>query len=170
MSISNVESIRSSGERLDEDRFKDPAARAQHQAELAAVIEETTRTLSKMDLYHRALVRGIPAGHVATMTDLLTSPQARPRRRFNDDEYPSRDNPSRVFSSLEGVWSPPRKRLRRAGIGRGARSRRRDPCIGAQPHVRAAAGPRRCLADSPDGMVSRRFPAGRGQRVIMVPT
>lgn len=76
MSIRNAESIRSSGERLDEDRFKDPAARARHQAELAAVIEETTRTLSKMDLYYRALVRGISAGHVATMTNLLTSPQA----------------------------------------------------------------------------------------------
>lgn len=72
--------------RLDDDRFKDPAARAQHQAELAAVIEETTRTLSKTDLYHRAQARGIPAGHVATMSDLLTSPQARSRNFFQSVE------------------------------------------------------------------------------------
>lgn len=68
--------------RLAEDRFADDKLRAEHQSELAAIVEETTRSQAKKDLYYRAQALGIPAGHVATMTDLLDSPQYKARSFF----------------------------------------------------------------------------------------
>jgi crotonobetainyl-CoA:carnitine CoA-transferase CaiB-like acyl-CoA transferase len=72
--------------RLDDQKFHDRQMRARHQSELAAVIEETTRSKSKRDLYHEAQALGIPAGYVATMSDLLQSPQARSRHFFQSVE------------------------------------------------------------------------------------
>jgi len=72
--------------RLDDARFSDRAARVEHEDELVAIVEETTRTLAKRALYHRAQALGIPAGYVATMTDLLGSPQARARDLFRSVE------------------------------------------------------------------------------------
>ena len=69
--------------RLDDEQFATDAGRAAHQDELAAIIEDTSRTQSKKDLYYRAQALGIPAGHVATMTDLLESPQYRAREFFD---------------------------------------------------------------------------------------
>lgn len=70
--------------RLEEDRFADDKARAAHQPELAAIVEETTISQEKKELYHAAQARGIPAGHVATMTDLLASPQYLARDFFQE--------------------------------------------------------------------------------------
>jgi len=72
--------------RLDDPRFATPRSRAEHQAELTALFEETTSTMSKKDLYERAQARNIPAGYVATMTDLLASPQYRARAFFRPIE------------------------------------------------------------------------------------
>lgn len=72
--------------RLDEPRFADDRSRAEHQAELAEIIEETTRTMAKKDLYQQAQALGVPAGHVATMTDLLDSPQYAARDFFQTVE------------------------------------------------------------------------------------
>jgi len=91
--------------RLNDAKFSDPPARAQHQDELVAIVEETTRNLSKRDLYHRAQALGIPAGHVATMTDLLVSPQAAARDFFQPVEIEGvgagqiPDAPWQVFTS-----------------------------------------------------------------------
>jgi len=68
--------------RLDDDRFATFQDRAAHAKELAAIVEETTITRSKKDLYYAAQALNIPAGHVATMTDLLASPQYRARNMF----------------------------------------------------------------------------------------
>jgi crotonobetainyl-CoA:carnitine CoA-transferase CaiB-like acyl-CoA transferase len=72
--------------RLDDERFADTRGRATYQNELARIVNETTRSQSKTDLYHRAQARGIPAGHVATMSDLLESPQYRSRQAFQQIE------------------------------------------------------------------------------------
>jgi CoA:oxalate CoA-transferase len=68
--------------RLDDARFATPADRLQHKAELLVLVEETTSLLSKTDLYRRAQGAGIPAGHVATMSDLLSSEQYHAREFF----------------------------------------------------------------------------------------
>lgn len=68
--------------RLDDERFASTAGRSAHQVELTEIVEATTRSMSKKELYRRAQEKGIPAGHVATMSDLLTSPQYRTRDFF----------------------------------------------------------------------------------------
>lgn len=68
--------------RLDDPQFATPRSRAEHQAELTALFEQTTSQLSKKELYERAQARGIPAGYIATMTDLLESPQYCARHFF----------------------------------------------------------------------------------------
>jgi crotonobetainyl-CoA:carnitine CoA-transferase CaiB-like acyl-CoA transferase len=72
--------------RLDDERFATPKARAEHQEEFTAIVEEITRSLSKKDLYYQAQARNVPAGHVATMSDLLKSPQYRARNFFQPIE------------------------------------------------------------------------------------
>ncbi|MET0716021.1 MAG: CoA transferase [Mycetocola sp.] len=69
--------------RLDEDRFATATAREEHLDELVAVVEETTLLMSKKELYYQAQAKNIPAGYVATVTDLRTSPQYRARNLFN---------------------------------------------------------------------------------------
>jgi crotonobetainyl-CoA:carnitine CoA-transferase CaiB-like acyl-CoA transferase len=72
--------------RLDDPRFATPRSRAEHQAELTEVFEQTTAGMSKKELYERAQARSIPAGYIATMTDLLESPQYRARDFFRPIE------------------------------------------------------------------------------------
>jgi crotonobetainyl-CoA:carnitine CoA-transferase CaiB-like acyl-CoA transferase len=74
--------------RLDDEAFDTPQGRIKNQTRLVALIEETTRTMSKKDLYHATQARGIPAGYVATVTDLLESPQYLSRRFFEPVEVP----------------------------------------------------------------------------------
>jgi crotonobetainyl-CoA:carnitine CoA-transferase CaiB-like acyl-CoA transferase len=74
--------------RLDDEAFDTPQGRIQNQARLVALIEETTRTMSKKDLYHATQARGIPAGYVATVTDLFASPQYASRSFFEPVEVP----------------------------------------------------------------------------------
>jgi crotonobetainyl-CoA:carnitine CoA-transferase CaiB-like acyl-CoA transferase len=74
--------------RLDDEVFDTPQGRIQNQERLVALIEETTRTMSKKDLYHATQARGIPAGYVATVTDLFESPQYAARRFFEPVEVP----------------------------------------------------------------------------------
>jgi CoA:oxalate CoA-transferase len=74
--------------RLDEERFSTPTDRARNRAELKTIIEETTRSLSKEDLYYRAQALNVPAGHVATVSDLLSSPQYTARDFFQAVEVP----------------------------------------------------------------------------------
>jgi crotonobetainyl-CoA:carnitine CoA-transferase CaiB-like acyl-CoA transferase len=68
--------------RLEDERFSTPKSRAQNEQEYTLIVAEATRDQGKRDLYHRAQAREIPAGHVATMSDLLTSPQYRARNFF----------------------------------------------------------------------------------------
>jgi crotonobetainyl-CoA:carnitine CoA-transferase CaiB-like acyl-CoA transferase len=68
--------------RLDDEKFSTPKLRAEHMDEYTQIVEDTTRELSKKDLYHRAQKLGIPAGYVATMTDLIQSPQYEARQFF----------------------------------------------------------------------------------------
>ncbi|MET0887708.1 MAG: CoA transferase, partial [Mycetocola sp.] len=68
--------------RLDEDRFATTEAREAHLEEFVAVVEQTTLLMSKKDLYYRAQAKNIPAGYVATVTDLRTSSQYRARELF----------------------------------------------------------------------------------------
>jgi crotonobetainyl-CoA:carnitine CoA-transferase CaiB-like acyl-CoA transferase len=72
--------------RLEDDAFATPQARLQNQDRLVALIEETTVTMSKKDLYHATQARGIPAGYVATVTDLFASPQYLSRGFFEPVE------------------------------------------------------------------------------------
>jgi crotonobetainyl-CoA:carnitine CoA-transferase CaiB-like acyl-CoA transferase len=72
--------------RLDDEKFATPGARAAHEAELKAIVEETTRRVPKKDLYAGAQARRIPSGYVATISDLLASPQYRARHFFQEVE------------------------------------------------------------------------------------
>jgi crotonobetainyl-CoA:carnitine CoA-transferase CaiB-like acyl-CoA transferase len=72
--------------RLDDDAFATPQARMHNQERLIALIEETTTALSKKDLYRATQARGIAAGYVATVTDLLESPQYLARGFFEPVE------------------------------------------------------------------------------------
>jgi len=74
--------------RLDAEEFATAQGRLKNQARLAALMAESTRTMSKKDLYHATQARGIPAGYVATVTDLLESPQYRARSFFAPVEVP----------------------------------------------------------------------------------
>jgi crotonobetainyl-CoA:carnitine CoA-transferase CaiB-like acyl-CoA transferase len=74
--------------RLGAERFATPRSRAHHEEELKAMVAETTRSMSKKDLYMRAQERRIPAGYVATMSDLLASPQYRARDFFQPVNVP----------------------------------------------------------------------------------
>ena len=74
--------------RLDDAAFDTPRGRIENQSRLVALIEETTRTMSKKDLYHATQAHGIPAGYVATVTDLLESPQYVSRGFFESIEVP----------------------------------------------------------------------------------
>lgn len=74
--------------RLDDPRFATPHSRALHERELKELVEETTLPMSKKELYARAQARSIPSGYVATMSDLLDSPQYRARDFFQPVEVP----------------------------------------------------------------------------------
>jgi crotonobetainyl-CoA:carnitine CoA-transferase CaiB-like acyl-CoA transferase len=95
--------------RLDDDAFGTPQGRMKNQERLIALIEETTATMSKKDLYHATQARGIPAGYVATVTDLLESPQYRARGFFEPVEVAGvgmgllPDVPWQVFGPEEAV-------------------------------------------------------------------
>lgn len=68
--------------RLEEERFSTPSLRAANAEEYAGIVEEATHLQSKKELYYKAQERGIPAGYVATMSDLLESPQNQSRNFF----------------------------------------------------------------------------------------
>jgi crotonobetainyl-CoA:carnitine CoA-transferase CaiB-like acyl-CoA transferase len=95
--------------RLEDAAFETPQGRIRNQARLVALIEETTRTMSKKELYHATQARGIPAGYVATITDLLDSPQYVSRRFFEPVEVPGAgkgllpDAPWQVFGPEDAV-------------------------------------------------------------------
>jgi len=95
--------------RLDDEVFDTPQGRIRNQARLVALIEETTTTMSKKDLYRAAQAQGIPAGYVATVTDLLESPQYVARRYFEPVEVPGvgsgllPDAPWQVFGPEDAV-------------------------------------------------------------------
>jgi len=74
--------------RLDDEAFDTSQGRIENQARLVTLIEETTKTMSKKDLYHATQAHGIPAGYVATVTDLLESPQYVSRGFFESIEVP----------------------------------------------------------------------------------
>ncbi|GHE46744.1 CoA transferase [Streptomyces capitiformicae] len=74
--------------RLGDPRFATPRSRALHERELKELVEETTLPMSKKELYARAQARSIPSGYVATMSDLLDSPQYRARDFFQWVEVP----------------------------------------------------------------------------------
>lgn len=65
--------------RLNDPRFDTPRSRARHESDFRAIVEEVAAPLSKKDLYARAQASDIPSGYVATMSDLLSSPQYRAR-------------------------------------------------------------------------------------------
>ena len=75
-------------ERLADARFATPRSRAEHFEDLKRIVQEITQGLSKKDLYVRAQALNIPAGYVATMTDLLSSPQYRHRAFFQTVDLP----------------------------------------------------------------------------------
>jgi crotonobetainyl-CoA:carnitine CoA-transferase CaiB-like acyl-CoA transferase len=68
--------------RLEDERFATTKSRSQHEHEYTRIVTEATCDQGKRDLYHRAQAREIPAGYVATMSDLLESPQYRARDFF----------------------------------------------------------------------------------------
>lgn len=61
--------------RLDDPKFGTLASREANREALAATIGEIAASMSKRDLYHRTQGLGIPTGYLATMGDLLHSPQ-----------------------------------------------------------------------------------------------
>lgn len=70
--------------RLDGVDFATHAKRVENQRQLIAVLEDTTRETAKRDLYQRAQEAGLPAGYMATMEDLIESPQYRARDFFDE--------------------------------------------------------------------------------------
>ncbi|MHA7274381.1 CoA transferase [Arthrobacter sp. TMT4-20] len=91
--------------RLDDESFATPRSRELNRIRLIEVIEETTISMSKIDLYYATQRHNIPAGYVATMTDLLSSPQYISRNFFErvdgDDARPGviPNVPWQVFTS-----------------------------------------------------------------------
>lgn len=76
-------------EALDQDRFATRACRGRHAAELVELLEPWSRTKRKEEIYHLGQQVGIPLGMVATVDDLLSSPQYREREFWHTVEHPA---------------------------------------------------------------------------------
>jgi crotonobetainyl-CoA:carnitine CoA-transferase CaiB-like acyl-CoA transferase len=70
--------------RLEAEDFATFQARDRNRAALLAIINESTSTMTKLDLYHRCQAQGLPAGYMATMSDLLAADQCRARGFFTE--------------------------------------------------------------------------------------
>lgn len=64
---------------LDDPRFATQAGRDRNRAALRDAMEQGTRSVRKVDLYHRAQAAGLPVGAVLTVPELLDDPQYRAR-------------------------------------------------------------------------------------------
>lgn len=61
--------------RLDDPRFETHTSREAHRDALVEVVSDVTSPLTKRDLYHLTQRFGVPTGYVASIGDLLASPQ-----------------------------------------------------------------------------------------------
>lgn len=76
-------------EALNDARFTNRAGRAQHTEEIRSLVAPWFAERSKLDVYHAGQALGIPLGFVATIDDLLTSPQYEARGFWQTIEHPS---------------------------------------------------------------------------------
>lgn len=73
---------------LNDERFATRVGRAQHAAEIRALLEPWFAERSKLAIYHAGQALGIPLGFVATIEDLLISPQYEARAFWQTVEHP----------------------------------------------------------------------------------
>ena len=68
--------------RLEQERFATQLGRDKHREELAAILNEFSRQLTRSELYHRSQARHIPAGPVLGMAELASDRQMVAREFF----------------------------------------------------------------------------------------
>ena len=74
---------------LEDERFKTRAGRAKHADEIRALLAPWFAERSKLEIYHQGQAEGIPLGFVATIEDLLTSPQYVARGFWQTIDHPA---------------------------------------------------------------------------------
>lgn len=73
---------------IEDERFRDQAARLQHEDELRALLYAWTADKTKKEIYERAGSMRAPVAYVHDMADLLASPQLAARGYFHALEHP----------------------------------------------------------------------------------
>ena len=95
-------------EELRDPRFAKRADRATHADELRDLLAPWFKERSKLDVYHEGQSNGVPLGFVATIDDLVNSPQYAARGFWQHVDYPGIGDavyPGRAFH-LSGVDLP----------------------------------------------------------------
>ncbi len=75
-------------ELVQDERFKDMAARRVNQEALTEVISEWIADKKKQDLYHQAQQMGMTWGYICDTKDLMESPQYQHRGYFTEIDHP----------------------------------------------------------------------------------
>lgn len=73
---------------ITDPRFTDMEGRLKHQDDIQAVIEETLKDYTMKDAVDLLLSRGIPAGPIYDISQILADPQVRARQMFVDMDHP----------------------------------------------------------------------------------
>jgi crotonobetainyl-CoA:carnitine CoA-transferase CaiB-like acyl-CoA transferase len=76
-------------EALDDERFGTRAGRAAHSAELRSLLSDWFAQRTKHEIYHAAQALKVPAGMVATVSDLIASEQYAARDFWQTIEHPA---------------------------------------------------------------------------------
>lgn len=76
-------------EALTDERFTTRVGRAQHADEIRELLAPWFRERSKLEVYHHGQAEGVPLGFVATIEDLLNSPQYEARGFWQQIDHPA---------------------------------------------------------------------------------
>jgi CoA:oxalate CoA-transferase len=76
-------------EALKDERFSTRVGRAQHADEIRELLAPWFRERSKLEVYHHGQAEGVPLGFVATIEDLLNSPQYQARGFWQLIDHPA---------------------------------------------------------------------------------
>ncbi len=100
--------------RLADACFATRAGRLKQRQDLGHTLARWTRQRTKLEVYHQAQARHIPVGMVATIADLMVSPQYQERRYFEPIEHP-RTGAAR-YAGIPATLDGDRPALRRAPL------------------------------------------------------
>lgn len=76
-------------EELDDERFKTRSGRSRYASEITDLLAPWFESRKKHDIYREGQAVGIPLGFVATIDDLLHSPQYESREFWQELDYPA---------------------------------------------------------------------------------